>query len=86
MFRTVSMVIPDTSYIAQILLYSAGFEKAKKLAKKIISILQLAEKTLFRQHYDFGLRAVKTIVGIAERIRLQYHGIVENELSYFLSD
>jgi hypothetical protein len=25
------------------LLYSAGFEKAKKLAKKIISTLQLAE-------------------------------------------
>ncbi len=36
MFRTVSMVVPDTSYIAQILLYSAGFEKAKKLAKKVI--------------------------------------------------
>ena len=46
----------------------------------------MAQKTLFNHHYDFGLRAIKAIVGIAERLKLQYYGIVENELSYFLSD
>ncbi len=72
MFRQISMVVPDSAYITKILLFSSGFEKASKLAKKIIATLQLADKVLHQQNYqnDFGLRAIKTIVGIAEKLKL----------------
>jgi hypothetical protein len=35
------MVIPDTVYIAEVLLFSAGFEHASKLARKLMSSLKL---------------------------------------------
>jgi dynein heavy chain len=46
LFRPVSMVVPDSVMITEILLYSAGFEKASSLAKKIISTLQIAAKAI----------------------------------------
>ena len=38
LFRSVSMVVPDSVYITEILLYSAGFVGAQQLAKKIVSV------------------------------------------------
>jgi len=40
------MVVPDSVMITEILLYSAGFEKASSLAKKLISTLQIAAKAI----------------------------------------
>ena len=38
LFRSISMVVPDSVYITEILLYSSGFVGANQLAKKIVSI------------------------------------------------
>jgi dynein heavy chain len=38
LFRAVSMVVPDSVFITEILLYSAGFVGAQQLARKIVSI------------------------------------------------
>ena len=35
---------------------------------------------------EFGLREIKAIVAIAERLKLQYLGIAESELPYFLDE
>ena len=35
LFRQITMVVPDSLFISEILLYSAGFSKARNLAIKI---------------------------------------------------
>ena len=73
LFRSISMVVPDSVFITEILLYSSGFVGAQQLAKKIVSVQSLAD-TLMRKtliSHDFGLRSIKAIVGNAEAIKLQ---------------
>lgn len=66
------MVVPDTVFIAEVLLFSAGFEKAQALAKKVISALKAICGAVHEcQHSEnFGLREIKAIVKIAERLKL----------------
>ena len=35
LFRQITMVVPDTLFIAEILLYSVGFANARNLATKV---------------------------------------------------
>mmetsp|Transcript_7298 Transcript_7298/g.6475 ORF Transcript_7298/g.6475 Transcript_7298/m.6475 type:complete len:114 (-) Transcript_7298:268-609(-) len=42
LFRPVSMVAPDSKYITEILLYSAGFITANKLGSKIVQVMKVA--------------------------------------------
>ena len=46
LFRSISMVVPDSVFIAEILLYSAGFVNAPLLAKKLVSILSIVSSLL----------------------------------------
>lgn len=56
--RPVSMMVPDFSQIAEILMFSEGFQSAKTLAKKMVSIMELSQQQLSKQdHYDYGLRS-----------------------------
>ena len=60
------MSVADNELIAEVLLYSEGFKNAKQLAKKIVSIFTLSKQLLSaQQHYDWGLRALKTILKIS---------------------
>ena len=66
LFRPVAMSIPDFELIAEVLLFSEGFKTAKSLAQKIVSIFLLSKQLLSpQQHYDWGLRALKTILMVA---------------------
>jgi dynein heavy chain len=44
LFRTVAMMIPDYKLIAEIYLYSVGFENAKFIAEKMVTTLKIASE------------------------------------------
>jgi hypothetical protein len=78
LFRPISMIIPDSMLISEILLYSYGFFEAKSLAQKIVYTFYLAKQQLSQQvHYDFGLRAIKIILSSAGVLKLKASGIVD---------
>ena len=72
LFRSVSMVVPDAVFITEILLFSSGFKNAQELSKRVCSVQNLAN-VLMQQasvvKFDFGLRAIKGIIGIAEQLK-----------------
>ncbi|CBY19092.1 unnamed protein product [Oikopleura dioica] len=66
MFRPISMVVPDTALIADIILTGEGFDNARGLAKKVDVLYSLAVKQLSKQdHYDFGLRSMAALLRYA---------------------
>lgn len=61
LFRPVAMSRPDNELIAEVILYSEGFSGAKDLASKMVALFTLSKQLLTpQQHYDWGLRAMKT--------------------------
>lgn len=72
LFRAVAMTTPDRNLIAQVMLFSQGIVTAEELAGKITLLFTLCEEQLSTQsHYDFGLRALKSVlVGAGELKRV----------------
>ncbi|KAI8923518.1 dynein heavy chain and region D6 of dynein motor-domain-containing protein [Entophlyctis helioformis] len=59
LFRPVSMMVPDSALIAEIMLFAEGFSNTRILSKKVDTLYKLAIQQLSKQdHYDFGLRAL----------------------------
>ncbi|CAF0769940.1 unnamed protein product [Adineta steineri] len=63
LFRPVAMSKPNNELIAEVLLYSDGFKNANVLARKLVALFNLSKELLTtQQHYDWGLRALKTVL------------------------
>lgn len=70
LFRPVTMIVPDLEQICEIMLLSEGFDQAKVLAKKMTVLYKLAKEQLSKQdHYDFGLRALKSVLVMAGSLK-----------------
>lgn len=70
LFRNIAMTKPDREAIAQVMLFSQGFRTAELLASKIVPFFNLCQEQLSPQsHYDFGLRALKSVLVSAGNIK-----------------
>ena len=70
LFRPVTMVVPNLLEICEIMLMSEGFNEARQLALKMTKLYKLANEQLSKQyHYDFALRALKSVLVMAGRLK-----------------
>eukprot|EP00947_MAST-08B_sp_MAST-8B-sp1_P000067 g67.t1 len=79
LFRPVTMIVPDLMGICEIWLFSEGFSGANVLAKKMTTLYSLAEAQLSKQyHYDFKLRALKSVLVKAGGLKRENEGMPED--------
>lgn len=86
LFRSFAMVVPDRKLIAQVMLYSQGIVTAEALSGSVVDLFLLCEDRMSKQrHYDFGLRALKTLLTSAGALKRQIlegkEGLGDKELA-----
>ncbi|XP_068243599.1 uncharacterized protein [Palaemon carinicauda] len=71
LLRPVSMMVADYHSIAEVSLLSCGFLHARALASRIVDVMSACRNMLHpHYHYDFGMRAVKTVLMATARLRI----------------
>lgn len=69
------------------ILYSEGFSDARQLSSKLVSVFNLCKELLtHQQHYDWGLRALKTVLrGCGHQLHAAGSGDDVNEIEIVVS-
>ena len=71
LFRPMTVMVPDLVLICENFLMAEGFVEAKSLASKFYGLYSLLSDLLSKQlHYDWGLRAVKSVLVVAQPVSL----------------
>jgi dynein heavy chain len=66
LFRPITVMVPDLVLICENMLMAEGFVEAKSLSSKFYSLYALLRDLLSKQmHYDWGLRAIKSVLVVA---------------------
>ena len=74
-------MIPAYGLVAQVMLFSEGFEEAEKLATKMVQLYKLSSEQLSQNdHYDFGMRAVKSVLVMAGNLKRQNEHLSEDKV------
>ena len=70
LFRPCAMCVPDLRLISEIMLVAQGFLEARPLSNKFITLYKLCKELLSKQdHYDWGLRAIKSVLVVAGSLK-----------------
>ncbi|ESO06976.1 hypothetical protein HELRODRAFT_171011 [Helobdella robusta] len=81
LFRPCAMVVPDFELICEIMLVAEGFLDARLLARKFITLYTLCKELLSKQdHYDWGLRAIKSVLVVAGKLKRSDSGRAEDQV------
>ncbi|MCJ8738612.1 hypothetical protein PDJAM_G00037770 [Pangasius djambal] len=81
LFRPCAMVVPDFELICEIMLVAEGFTEARILARKFITLYSLCKELLSKQdHYDWGLRAIKSVLVVAGSLKRGDPGRPEDQV------
>ena len=76
------MVVPDFAMICEIMLVAEGFIDNRLLARKFITLYTLCRELLSKQdHYDWGLRAIKSVLVVAGALKRSDPGRAEDQVS-----
>lgn len=86
MFRTVSVIVPDTRLIAETVLFGEGFKDSKNLANKLFVLFSLCKRLLGgeRNHYDYGIRGLVELIKYAGRLKRDNPKIPDDEASMII--
>ena len=80
LFRLCAMICPDMKLIQENMLMAEGFQTARALSVKFNTLYELSDALLSKQpHYDWGLRAVKSVLRVAGGMKRANPALAESE-------
>ena len=81
LFRPITVVVPDLGLICQNMLMAEGFVDAIDLARKFQTLYALCKDLLSAaKHYDWGLRAIKSVLVVAGSFKRAEPEMAENAI------